>query len=45
MDAGIDVVDLEGHPSWHPGETDRRWDYEGDPRPQGGLWDLAADER
>ncbi len=42
---GIDVVGETGHPNWEPGATDRRWDYEGDPRASGGPWDLGADER
>jgi hypothetical protein len=45
VDVGPDLVAFEGHPDWHPGRTDRRWDMQGDPRPEGGAWDLGADER
>lgn len=45
LDAGVDVVGEGDHPNWHPGQTDRRWDYEGDPRADGGSWDLGVDER
>jgi hypothetical protein len=43
--AGVDVVGLDGHPDWHPGRTDVREDMQGDPRAEGGAWDLGADER
>jgi len=43
-DAGVDVVDMAGHPNWHPGATDQRWDIHGDARPAGGSWDLGVDE-
>ena len=39
--AGVDMVDQAGHPNWHPGVTDRRWDLLGRPRPVG-PWDLGA---
>ncbi len=45
IDAGPDVVGMDGHPDWHPGRTDTRWDLQGDARPEGGAWDLGADER
>ena len=43
--AGVDVMTVAGHPNWHPGETDRRWDYQGQTRPNGGAWDIGADQR
>ena len=42
--AGIVVVAESGHPNWQPGDTDRRWDYEGESRPSDDTWDLGADE-
>ncbi len=45
LSAGIDVVSESAHPNWDPGQTDRRWDYEGDLRTAGGAWDLGVDER
>ncbi len=45
VDAGPDVVGMDGHPGWRPDRTDRRWDLLGDPRPEAGAWDLGADER
>mgnify|MGYP002639610128 CR=1 FL=1 len=45
VDAGPDMVGMEGHPDWRPGRTDRRWDMQGEPRPVDGPWDLGADER
>jgi hypothetical protein len=43
-DVGIDAVGISGHPNWSPGQTDRRWDAEKDPRPAADTWDLGADE-
>ena len=42
--AGVDAIAVPGHPNWQPGDTDRRWDFEGDPRPPNDTWDLGADE-
>jgi hypothetical protein len=43
-DKGVDAVGGGGHPNWAPGETDRRWDATGAPRPEGDPWDLGAQE-
>jgi len=40
-----DVVAQPGYPAWHPGRTDVREDMQGDPRAEGGPWDIGADER
>ncbi|MFH2005378.1 MAG: hypothetical protein ABI333_02215, partial [bacterium] len=45
VDVGLDAVGIAGHPNWSPGNTDRRWDADQDPRPTADTWDLGADER
>jgi len=43
--AGIDAVSEAGHPDWRPQQTDRRWDFEQEPRPESSAWDMGADQR
>ncbi len=44
VDVGLDAAGISGHPNWSPGNTDRRWDADQDPRPAADTWDLGIDE-
>lgn len=44
IDRGLNAIARTGHPNWKPGVTDRRWDFQQQPRPETNTWDLGTDE-